>query len=78
MHCVPAAVERELGSDRVVERSDDGSVLVSVPAGNLPAFRSWVLGLLDHAVVESPEDVRRHLIDWLTDVAEPAGETIRR
>ncbi len=72
------AVERELGSDRVVERHDDGSVVVSVPAGNLPAFRSWVLGLLDHAVVESPDDIRRHLIDWLTDVAEPATETMRR
>ena len=72
------AVERELGTDRVVERADDGSVVVSVPAGNLPAFRSWVLGLLDHAVVESPDDIRRHLIDWLTDVAEPATETMRR
>ena len=71
------AVERELGSDRVVERADDGSVVVSVPAGNLPAYRSWVLGLLDHAVVESPEDIRRHLIDWLTDLAEPTTETIR-
>ena len=74
------AVERELGSDRVVERADDGSVVVSVPAGNLPAFRSWVLGLLDHAVVESPEDIRRHLIDWLAELAElaePATETIR-
>ena len=74
------AVERELGSDRVVERADDGSVVVSVPAGNLPAFRSWVLGLLDHAVVESPEDIRRHLIDWLTELtelAEPTTETIR-
>ena len=69
------AVERELGADRVVERGDDGSVLVSVPAGNLPAFRSWVLGLLDHAVVESPAEIRQHLVDWLLGVAGPAGET---
>ena len=62
------AIERELGAARVVERSDDGSVLVSVPAGNLPAFRSWVLGLLDHAVVESPPEIRQHVIDWLRDV----------
>ena len=72
------AVERELGSDRVVERGDDGSVVVAVPAGNLVAFRSWVLGLLDHAVVESPDEIRQHLIDWLTDVAEPASEAKRR
>jgi predicted DNA-binding transcriptional regulator YafY len=64
------SVERELGVDRVVERGDDGSVLVSVPAGNLAAFRSWVLGLLDHAVVESPPEIRQHLIDWLRDVVD--------
>ncbi len=68
------AVERELGPDRVVERTADGSILVSVPAGNLPAFRSWVLGLLDHAVVESPPEVRAHLIDWLGAVVATASE----
>ena len=65
-----SAVERELGADRVVERRSDGALLVSVPAGNLAAFRSWVLGLLDHAVVESPPDIRQHLIDWLTAVVD--------
>jgi len=64
------AVERELGSDRIVERGADGSVLVSVPAGNLPAFRSWVLGLLDHAMVESPPEVRQHLVDWLAGIVD--------
>lgn len=73
-----AAIERELGADRVVERGDDGSILVSVPAGNLAAFRSWVLGLLDHAVVESPPDVRQHVIDWLAVVAVPPGSAAQR
>ena len=72
------AVERELGADRVVERNDDGSILVSVPAGNLAAFRSWVLGLLDHAVVESPPEIRAHLIEWLTAVVDGAPGTVRR
>ena len=67
------AIERELGADRVVERSDDGSVLVTVPAGNWPAFRSWILGLLDHAVVEAPEQPRTDLISWLEAIA--SGET---
>jgi proteasome accessory factor B len=62
------AVERELGPERVVERRSDGSVVVTVPAGNLDAFRSWVLGLLDHAVVESPAAVRDHVVDWLRAV----------
>ncbi len=69
-----AAIERELGAERVVERGGDGSILVSVPAGNLAAFRSWALGLLDHAVIESPPDVRQHVIDWLTAVAHPTSE----
>jgi predicted DNA-binding transcriptional regulator YafY len=73
-----AAVERELGADRVVERGDDGSVLVSVPAGNTTAFRSWVLGLLEHAVVESPPALRRQVIDWLAAVAATDGGTVRR
>ena len=64
-----AIIERELGADRVVER-DESSILFSVPAGNLEAFRSWVLGLLDHAVVESPEAVREHIIDWLAAVLD--------
>jgi len=45
---------------------------VRVPASNLPAFRSWVLGLLDHAVVLDPPDVRAHVIDWISSVAGPA------
>ncbi len=73
-----AAVERELGSERVIERGADGSVLVTVPAGNLPAFRSWVLGLLDHAVVESPPELRQHLIEWLTDIEVSSDGTSSR
>jgi predicted DNA-binding transcriptional regulator YafY len=70
-----AAVERELGAERVVTRHDDGSVVVSVPAGNTTAFRSWVLGLLDHAVVEAPPELRAQVVDWLRGVAggEEAG-----
>jgi proteasome accessory factor B len=63
-----AAVERELGAERVVRR-DDAGIVVSVPASNLPALRSWVLGLLEHAVVLEPDDVRADLVGWLSDVA---------
>jgi len=71
-------VERELGSDRVVERDPDGGILLSVPAGNLAAFRSWVLGLLDHAVVESPPDIRQHVVDWLTGVVDTPRTEVSR
>jgi len=63
-----AAVEREVGSERVVARDEDG-IVVTVPASNLPAFRSWVLGLLEHAVVLEPPEVRAHIVDWLTDAS---------
>jgi proteasome accessory factor B len=59
-------VGRELGGERVVARHDDGSVDVEVPCANVPAFRSWVLGLLDHAVVLGPPDVRAAVVEWLT------------
>jgi len=59
------AVVAELGEDRVRRRHDDGSVEVDVPCANLPAFRSWLLGFLDHAEVLEPEDVRAHVVAWL-------------
>lgn len=71
-HVRAAAIERELGAERVVRRDDDG-IVVSVPASNLPAFRSWVLGLLDHAVVLEPVDVREGIVDWLAAVAAGKG-----
>ena len=64
-----AASERELGPDRVLARHDDGSIDVAVPATNLDAFRSWVLGLTEHAMVLGPPEVRRHVVDWLGAVA---------
>ena len=64
-----AAAVRELGEPRVVRRNDDGSIEVRVPADNLPAFRSWVLGLLDHAVVLDPPEIRASIVAWLTHVA---------
>jgi proteasome accessory factor B len=64
------AVEREVGAERVSTRRDDGAIEVVVPATNLDAFRSWVLGLLDHAVVLGPPAVRDHVRAWLRSVAE--------
>lgn len=63
------AVERELGAERVLERLPDGSIEVAVPYANLDALRSWVLGLLDDAVVLEPADLREHIIEWLEAVA---------
>ena len=48
-----------------MQRHDDGSIEVTVPATNLDAFRSWVLGLVDHAVVIGPPEVRSYVVNWL-------------
>jgi predicted DNA-binding transcriptional regulator YafY len=68
-----AAVERELGSERVRARHDDGAVEFDVPCANAAAFRSWVLGLLDYAEVLEPSDVRTAVIDWLRRTAGSAS-----
>ena len=62
------AVCREIGAERVLERRDDGSALLRVPATNLDAFRSWVLGLAEHAVVRGPDEVREDVVAWLRTV----------
>ncbi len=59
---------RELGAERVVAEHDDGSIEVDVPCANLAAFRSWVLGYLEHAEVLAPEHVRDDLVAWLEAV----------
>ena len=73
-----AAAERELGTDRVVQRHDDGAIDVSVPATNVDAFRSWVLGMVEHAVVLEPADVRASIVAWLQAVAgdQPSGDVV--
>lgn len=60
--------ERALGGDRVAARREDGSIVVSVPCANQPAFRSWVLGYLEHAEVLEPESARDDVIAWLETV----------
>jgi predicted DNA-binding transcriptional regulator YafY len=60
-----AVVVDELGETTVVERRGDGSVIVELAVVNRPAFRSFVLGLLDHAEVLAPKTLRDDVADWL-------------
>jgi proteasome accessory factor B len=64
-----AARVARLAGARVVQRGDDGSATVEVTVRNRPAFRSWLLGMGDHAEVTGPEDVRAEIVDWLRAVA---------
>jgi predicted DNA-binding transcriptional regulator YafY len=64
-----ALVEGEVGETAVLERRPDGSIDVAVPFANRDAFRSWLLGLTDHAVVLEPEELRADIVAWLTAMA---------
>ncbi|MDQ6910417.1 MAG: WYL domain-containing protein [Actinomycetota bacterium] len=55
----------QLGEDSVIEHRADGSVLIAVPVTNREAFRSFVLGFLDHAEVLGPEELRSDIVEWL-------------
>lgn len=59
----------DLGPSGKVERSQDGSVVLDVEVANEAGLRSWVLGMLDHAVVLDPPEVRARIVDWLRAMA---------
>ena len=58
-----------LGPGALVASHDDGSVDVALRVTNRDAFRSFVLGFLDHAEVLGPEELRDDLVAWLTALA---------
>lgn len=64
-----ARVIEEVGEAAVVERRDDGSVLLRLGVSSPGALRSWVLGLLDHAEVLGPQTARAELVEWLEGMA---------
>jgi predicted DNA-binding transcriptional regulator YafY len=73
-----ALVAAEVGAEAVVRQFDDGSIDVEVPCVNRDAFRSWLLGLTDNAVVMSPAEVREETIEWLSSIVmsgtSPGGD----
>jgi proteasome accessory factor B len=60
----------DAGRSATVERSADGSVVLTMPVKQRAPFRSWVLGLLDHAEVLGPPALREDLVRWLRSIAE--------
>ena len=64
----PWALDR-LGDDVVDERRADGAIVFALPVTNREAFRSFVLGFLDHAEVLGPPELRDDVADWLRAVA---------
>jgi proteasome accessory factor B len=62
----------ELGADARVETGTDGTTFVDVSVSNQAAFRSFVLGFLEHAEIVDPPEVRTAMIEWLETVAAGA------
>jgi predicted DNA-binding transcriptional regulator YafY len=58
-----------LGDATVVEELSDGAITVELTVTNRDAFRSFVVGFLDHAEVLAPAELRAELVDWLRGVA---------
>jgi proteasome accessory factor B len=70
----------EVGADATVDEDaptgpgpDDGSAIVEMPVTNRAAFRSFVLGYLEHAEVLEPPDIRADIVAWLERVASGSG-----
>lgn len=66
---VPFA-ERALGSGSASNPADEGAVTFAIPVRNRDAFRSFVLGFLDHAEVLSPASEREGLVGWLESMVQ--------
>jgi len=66
-------VKRQLGQAATIALNDDGSAVFDIPVVNFEAFRTFVLGLLDHAELLSPPHWRAELIAWLQQLSEPAS-----
>lgn len=64
-----AKAAADAGASASVERHDDGSVTIRMPVVQPAPFRSWVLGLLDHAEVVGPPPLRDDVAGWLRRMA---------
>ena len=61
------------GTHSLRERRPDGSVVLALPVANRDAFRSFVLGFLDHAEVLAPLELRADIVRWLEDLVAAPG-----
>lgn len=63
-------VAAEVGAERVIERRDDGSIVVEVSTSAWPLARSWILSFLEEAEVLRPSTAREDLVAWVTHVRD--------
>ena len=53
----------------ILEQREDGFVVLELKVANQDAFRSWLLGMLDHVELISPLTLRQELLKWLEEMA---------
>ncbi len=58
----------QAGENCIEERRPDGGVVLRMMVTNQEAFRSFVLGFLEHAEILTPADARQAMIDYLEAV----------
>jgi predicted DNA-binding transcriptional regulator YafY len=61
----------------VVERTDDGGVVVRLVVTDVEALVSWALDLLDHAEVLRPDEVRAAVVARLEAFVGTGTEAVR-
>ena len=61
--------KHELGPAALREEHPDGSAVFEVSITNGPAFRSFVLGYLEHAEILGPPGLRADMATWLEQVS---------
>jgi proteasome accessory factor BC len=71
-------VADEVGQDKVVRHLEDGSIELVLRVSSFAAIRSWLLRLLDHAIVTEPTAFRDELVAWLEALtASPPPDDVR-
>lgn len=54
----------------IIERRPDGSLVLRLDVRNISAFRSWLLGMLDHARVLAPASMVDEVVSWLEQIRD--------
>ena len=63
----------QLGEEVVVDRREDGSIVMRLPVSDTEALRSWVLDMGDRAEILAPAQVRDDMANWLRAIARSPG-----
>ncbi len=67
----PLAMARslhEIGEENIIEKKPNGWNVAKLEVSNKELFKSWILGLMGHAFIISPAELRQDIIQWLEQI----------